>query len=502
MIHALMLLAAAAHSGDLKVTVARDSVSPDSEYEAPDLSPYTVEALSADAPTARDGSVSIERTEGNRFLEEAFRRERGEDLRRRQASDTTLLIVVDGGTVSLGQVVDQLDDPSVASRSEGVVTLRLPLLVKPGAGLVVLGEETPTLRLSTDRGAFLMNAGRLDVIDAEVVGWDEAAGVPSEFAKKTEFRPFLASLVRSRTNLAGSRFAHLGYAAPTAYGLSLSSHPDRAHGEPTDDSPSGVLVGNTFTGLYYGFYSFEARDVAIVDNTYDGCIVYGIDPHDRSTRLVIARNRAFGTRERHGIIGSRGISDSYVVGNVSYDNAGSGVMLDRQCRNNVVADNRVYNNGQGVAIYESPDNLIVGNVIASNAKSGVRVRNSVGCVVQGNTVVGNGDYAFEASARRLDDHEKRAARRDLYETRLEAWFHDNRLGGNRGVAKASGLGLLRLAGVKSAPTVAALGERLGVELNPVGYEGKDDEFGGDLKPHRETLRAAAEAGVHIEVRGR
>src|SRR3989449_2404877 len=60
--------------------------------------------------------------------------------------------------------------------------------------------------------------------------------------------------------------------------------------------------------------------------------------------------------KKHGIIVSREVNDSWIFGNESYDNALSGIVIDRSSLHNVVADNRVYRNrADGITIYESPD---------------------------------------------------------------------------------------------------------------------------------------------------
>ena len=87
-----------------------------------------------------------------------------------------------------------------------------------------------------------------------------------------------------------------------------------------------------------------------------------IDPHDRSTRLTIAYNSAYGTRVKHGIIASRDVKSSIIVGNVSADNHGSGFMLDRSSDDNIVAYNLAFRNGgDGLTIYESSCNLVLRN---------------------------------------------------------------------------------------------------------------------------------------------
>ncbi|MEO0531036.1 MAG: right-handed parallel beta-helix repeat-containing protein [Planctomycetota bacterium] len=487
----------------LSVSVEPNFVAAESTYDLPDVSRFTVATIRQSIP-ARGGLVaSVADAADERLLSEAFRRERGDDLRRRQGSDKAKAYVLRSGVADLMDLVAGAADADFATDDRGVVTLRVPLVIGPDATLVIDGKRLSSVRLSTDRGAFIANGGTLYVIDTEVVGWNEAADEPSQFVDKRRFRPFLASYVRSKTYLAGSRFAHLGYAAPTAYGISLTTQPERQHGQPTDESPTGQIVDCVFEELYYGFYSFEAQDVAIVGNTYDDSIVYGIDPHDRSTRLVIVGNTTTGTRERHGIIGSRGISDSWIVDNTSYANHGSGVMLDRQCTSNVVAGNRVYDNGQGIAIYESSDNLLKDNLIVGNAKSAIRIRNSTNLRVINNTFVDNGDYAVELSAKKLSDHAKRDARGDLYDVGVAASVVGNASIGNRGFAKATGLGELLLSGNRLKADLADVERRLGKPMADTDRVSENRKLGGDLRQVAEALSPAFEAGGKaIRVTGR
>ncbi len=467
----------------------------------PEMSQYQQAYIRAKLPVKRNGTARIELASQYLLLEEALRGERGDDLRQRQGSDEPRIITIDKGCMSLDQVVESVADSRVAENRDGVVTLHLPLLIAPGSGLIVDGAVTGTLRLSTDRGAFIANSGQLFVIDAHVTSWSVTTSQPSLFVDKRQFRPFVTSYVRSQTYLAGSTFAHLGFAAPSAYGLSLTSHPERNRGEPRNDWPTGILVDNEFRGLYYGFYSFEARDVGIVGNLYTDNIVYGIDPHDRSTRFVIARNRTTATMQRHGIIGSRGITDSFILDNESDHNTQAGIMLDRQCCRNVIWGNKVHQNGQGIAIYESSSNLVCKNLVALNTKSGVKVRNSCAVDIRENTIVGQGDYALDVSARRLDDHRQRAARGDTYEEQVEVFFVENRIRANRGLAKATQLGVLRLADIRRDVDLTTILSELQLP-SPIVTDNDDADFGQELKPLADRLnRVFADQRLLVTIRG-
>ena len=414
-----------------EISVSNDPVI-QPEYLLPDISEVSVDSVRKLVSTQRAGKAIVQIADGGPLLRETFQRSRRKGFEVRQGTEEIRIIRISQGVVNLIDVIEQVDDQEAISVRDGIVLVRLPIVVNEGAGLIIDGQAVEEVRLSTNRGTFLANGGTLFVIDSKITSWSEEDLSSTTFTSKSDFRPFIASYIRSETFLANSTFIDLGYHAPTSYGLSLSSQPEREQPELFDQWPTGIIVGNEFRGLYYGFYSYEARDVKIVGNTYKDCILYGIDPHDRSTELVIAQNVATGTVERHGIIGSRGISNSFIFDNTSYRNNGSGIMLDRQCTGNVVCNNKVFNNGQGIAVYESPNNIIAKNVVVQNKKSGVRVRNSIDIAVFDNQIVGNGDYGLEASSKRLSDHLKRAQRGDTYDEVVRLAVFNNVVAGNRG----------------------------------------------------------------------
>lgn len=461
--------------------------------ELPDIAQFTVAATKSKLPAHFAGQAAIGLTAGEACISESFQGKRSGAFQKMQGTADTRVIKVTDGALTLKQVVEQVDDPSVIEIVGNETIVRLPLLVMSDATLVIQGDQTPIVRLVTRTGTILANTGTLFVVDATVSSWDERTGTTTAFADAKQFRPFLASFSSSKTYLAGSTFHDLGYSSPSAYGLTLTSHPNRHMAEDSGHWPTGILVDNTFRGLYYGFYSFEARDVAIVNNRYVDSIRYGIDPHDRSTRLIIAGNLAEGTVERHGIIGSRGISHSFIFDNVSRKNTQSGIMLDRQCTENVITNNRVYDNGNGIAIYESPANRIVDNVIAFNGGNGVRVRNSVDVLVQGNTIVGNDSFAVTCEGRQLDDHEKRVQRGDTYQTQAGVAVYANTISHNGdGMFKGRNLTYLRVGDLQQQFEMEALTAATGGAKRDLPAV-DNDLWGGDLEAYESEFRALLES---------
>jgi poly(beta-D-mannuronate) C5 epimerase len=385
-------------------------------------------------------------------------------MARRQARPAAEALVVLRGSYRLDELARAVADASVLAQDGDVFTLRRPLVIRRGAALMVdAGSE---VRLSTRRGAFVVNGGQLTLRDASVTSWSGRRGAPSRLGHDRRFRPFVAAIGGSWTGITGSTLSHLGYRAAKSYGLSLVSGPAAL---PAAAPPTGRITESRITGNYYGLYSYEADDLLIAGNLFDDNIVYGIDPHDRSRGLVIAGNSAIGTLRRHGIVVSRGVSDSWIFDNRAIGNAGTGIVIDAASSGNVVADNLAgANRGDGISLFESGHNLVWGNLAIGNRKSGLRIRNSWGLEVHHNRFVGNGYDGVEAYAEALAP----ALRNDwraATELRLGLSLGDNRFVGNaRDALSVRRPGRIELFGLQRAADAPPL--RLGGDLRPRAAE--------------------------------
>lgn len=284
-------------------------------------------------------------------------------------------------------------DAYIEKLSRTVFLLKTPLFIDADATLVLTdGQE---LRLETATGTYLSVYGTVYASGAKILGWDSAAGTPSAFKDSKEFRPFLAFWKGSSAFLAGNSFENLGFFGPKAYGLSFATN---TFSEFVPDLRDGTiwLVENAFSELYYGLYTLGVSGLRVVGNTYDRNIANAIDPHDGSENLLIARNKVTGTVEKHGILLSGDIRNSWVVQNEVSRNAGSGIVLERGSTGNLVAFNTVSDNaGDGVAFYESSDNLGWKNMISRNGRDGIRIRNSNDIRIRHDKVLKNGGFGVE-----------------------------------------------------------------------------------------------------------
>ncbi len=361
----------------------------------PDISMETVDSVRAAMPAPAEGVI--------RTVESAaVVMEDAPDVSlfsRQQQRMSPRAIMIDSGVHTLEDLLTGVSDPSLFTReANGDYKLMAPLAIMSGGGLIVRDHEK--LYMGADNGAFIINFGRLDIVGAHVLGWDFAHNRPSTFSDHDTFRPYLIAFCGGEMNLAGSSFSDLGYRQAKAYGIVYSSC--AREGNETLKAKGGAtgrLVGNDFAGIYYGFYSFESSGIRIIGNRYSDNIIYGIDPHDRSKNLIIAKNVVSGTKIKHGIIGSRDVSHSFIFDNVSEHNGGSGLMLDRESRYNVVANNTLRRNAMdGMVFFESGDNIAYNNSMSDNRGVGLRIRNSENIVSREDAINGNAKGGIRAYA--------------------------------------------------------------------------------------------------------
>lgn len=358
--------------------------------QLPDLAPFTAAAVNAKIQRKPVGRVRYVRlVEALELTEFTGSDGRIVEWAARQPSNPRA-IVIQGGYMTPRDLAQALPREHFEQTADGIYVLRLPLIVAHDATLHI-DAQARELRMSEERGAFLVNDGKLFITDSALLGWREKDNGPATFRDGNQFRPFLLSWGGTETYIVGSKVHHLGYAKSKSYGISISQYSPSLKKRMNRSHPTGWLIDSEFADNWYGFYCYEADDVVIARNTYRDNIVYGIDPHDYSRRLIIAENEAYGTKQKHGIIVSREVNDSWIFRNRAYRNGLSGIVLDRSSVRNVVAENTAFGNGSdGYTIYESPDNLLWNNHAVGNTRHGFRVRNSMRVKLYGNRSIGNG----------------------------------------------------------------------------------------------------------------
>lgn len=372
----------------------------------PDLKGYTPEAVAAKIVRSKPGKISVRRMMqenalkdfigGDNKMAEWVVRQRG----------IPQAIFVDDGYMNLKDLVKKVPKQYLSETSPGVFLARIPIVVGQ-KGILEIDKQTQELRLSQESGAFLVNDGRMFIRDTKVTGWREKENGPATFRSPNEFRPFLLSWGGTETYIVNSKMASFGYANSKSYGVSISQYTPNMAKVLKRPEPTGWIIGSEFSDMWYGFYCYETNDFVVKSNTYKDNIVYGIDPHDRSHRLIIADNTVYGTKKKHGIIISREVNDSFIFNNRSYDNKLSGLVIDRNSVNNLIAYNEIYkNHTDGITLYESGDNLLWGNKVISNRRHGIRIRNSVNIRLYENVSMANGLTGLYGHIKDLSDTDR------------------------------------------------------------------------------------------------
>lgn len=415
-----------------EINISAENEAKTEDEPLPDISGYTTEHIIKKIPPLKKGSVSVQPMHKAVALRKFFQKNQKELFQKKQNRSTPVAIFISSGVYDLERLHNTLKSNIFLDReSNNTYTLKVPLYIAPKATLIVQGTDAQRtqLRLSSNHGAFISNRGNLFAVNTSLVAWKD--GAAHTYKKSTEFRPFIVSWSASHTWMAQSYIGHLGYAGAKSYGISLSAN-SNIFKDNSKPRPKGRLVDNIFEGLYYGFYCYEADDIAIINNIYKDNIIYGIDPHDRSNRLIIAKNEAYGTKKKHGIIVSREVDHSFIFDNYSHHNRGSGIMIDRSSIHNIVANNRsVDNNNDGITIYESPHTHISGNTVENNGKHGVRIRNSWNISLQDNMIANNRGVGLQVYTADISSQATRDFKLDPFTQKASASLHGDTISANK-----------------------------------------------------------------------
>jgi parallel beta-helix repeat protein len=270
---------------------------------------------------------------------------------------TNTIVLRKGAPIALPAIAPLLAQPDLLRElAPGDWLLSANLRIERGAVLEIAAPEVRRLKLRSDAEAFVWIktlGGQLTFRETCVTSWDTARNDVDE--NYEDGRSFVLARDGARMEIQGAELSYLGYDANESYGVAWRLR-----------DTVGSAADSRFGYNFYGLYSYEVDNLTIRDSEVHHSILYGIDPHTRSDKLLIE-------------------------GNVSHHNGKHGIILAEKCSDGVVRGNTVYNNTMhGIVIYQgSDDNLVEGNTVYANGQQGINVNDSSGNIVRGNTVSGN-----------------------------------------------------------------------------------------------------------------
>jgi parallel beta-helix repeat protein len=290
--------------------------------------------------------------------------------------DTDTIVLRRGAQTGLAGISRAIERPTALRElAPGEWLLAANLRVEAGALLRIAAPEVRWLKLRSDDQYFVWIkalGGQLAFTDTCVSSWDaQHSGYDENHARG---RSFVLARDGARMEIERSDLRYLGYDGPESYGIAWRT-----------ERTTGKIVDSFVSHNFYGIYSFEANDLLIRGNEVAHNIMYGIDPHTRSLRLVIENNVAH-DNGKHGIILAEECSDGVVRGNVAYGNLHHGIVLFQRSNNNLVEGNTVYSNGgHGINVNDAANNTVRDNTAYDNLEAGI----GVGQGARANTLAGN-----------------------------------------------------------------------------------------------------------------
>jgi hypothetical protein len=274
------------------------------------------------------------------------------------------------------------------SVDEGRIILHVPIVIGPKAALVLDGAEASLYELDSAAGAFIVNAGRLDI----------AATTLAASSFNGEFRSFITAWSSSRTVIARAELSGLGYGGGSAHGLTIRSGPESMlSASAAMAPPSALIVDSLIEGFYAAFLARGARDVTLVGNVVLGAAHGGISPREATVGFFSAFNTIRNVAGGPALFVTNEVSGAVLIGNQAIGNERAGIVLDRRSDNALGYANRsAENGGDGIALFESSCVALVMNAVEQNSRSGLKLRNSRDVGIFANTISGNRGAAIRA----------------------------------------------------------------------------------------------------------
>lgn len=307
-------------------------------------------------------------------------------------------ILIYNGHYDLHTLREEINDDTLLQETEGAYILRAPLILFPGASLILKQLAKPIL-LSQSYGAYISSAGNLFIEDSAIFGWDERHNKAAKLNPFNDnFRPFITIWDGGRLYASKARFKNLGFDSSNASGISLISDPElqnRFYNETGHalGRPYAHIFSSWIEDAYTGFYMDDAGEVAILESSITKSGFHGISLKGDAASLVISKN-SIALSQGHGISVAGNTMGGFIIGNQINENAKSGLYLGQDSGNMVIALNAVeFNKGDGITAHKSVSHKIYSNSFKYNEKAGLRIKSSDRIDARNNVAQFNKDFA-------------------------------------------------------------------------------------------------------------
>lgn len=305
----------------------------------------------------------------------------------------TIIVSGRGKTVNLADIRNRVGKDLIDEEAPRIWLLKANLYLKSGTTLNIDKSEVTWLKLLSTKNNFAYIRGlntTIEINGVKVTSWDTAK---NDYDREMQDgRSYILVKDGSRMDIADSDLGYLGYPRALSpetspYGVSWRMS--------TGKLGSTLLTGNVerskFHNNYFGAYTYGATGMVWRKNEFYNNVRYGLDPHDDSNGFLV-ENNVFHNNGSHGLIFSKRCVENVIRNNISYGNKLHGIMLHQNSNNNLIEGNKLYENTDGIAIWDSSYNIIRNNQIINN-KRGIRANDvSIHNLVEKNNISGNTQY--------------------------------------------------------------------------------------------------------------
>lgn len=274
-------------------------------------------------------------------------------------------IYLNRGVFDLSTLLVDVDSEGVLKGiSGGTYQLRIPIIIRPNASLVI---DQVTLQMISENPVFILNYGKLFVLESHVASWNDVEQKVQNLASENVALPWL---VRGFVWTHGdgefyafrSKFEGLGQPGlDLTSGIRLSAaklSEDSVHLNWVDDTyekslagePEGHIVQSEFHNNYIGLWAKQNRKMLVQGNTFKNNIQTHLRLQEIATPVDVLGN----------------IFHQTLLGDGAYFSGIPSLTL----RDNLFSKNK----NDGLSLYNVGDIEVKGNFYLSNERNGINIK--------------------------------------------------------------------------------------------------------------------------------
>lgn len=293
-------------------------------------------------------------------------------------------IYILSGEATIPAIYQQFGEDVIEDMGQGEYLLKSAIIIDGG----YLEMEAITLRLDVSASTFYkgyrgpisieLRKGFLRIRQSVVSSWDQ--GAEARFNPDKQ-RPFIWATGKGGecyVEIRDSELSHLGSTKrEVAPGILIP--PQGPWGLSFYHATFVKVTNSEIHHNYMGLFFYDVKGALVHKSQIHDNASYGIDVHDDSEGSLFSENRIW-NNGNHGLILSKRCTRNIIARNVIYDHTSRvkdyfihGIMLHESSNDNLVWDNTLWNNYNGINIHASHNTVVAMNSILSDREHGIKL---------------------------------------------------------------------------------------------------------------------------------